>query len=862
MSKQTLGFSMTEGLMPEFIREDGKEGEIIPQMFQNYGKEYMKMLGENDYYFEQHIDFPIHKFSLVYDLGSKRGIERILISSYHYQFLDYTIGLFEFYASDKREDLFEEKNRILCYDNRFGTSIEKITNDSDLLFDVEGLTARFIAFRQLESNSVDVFSRIKNFCLYSEEYNFQKSFMFENNLAGSLISGLVPEISGDFEGEKEALTDSMVVSEESKLVIKSAELMLSSPAIKKANKLYIAGKGLENLIIDGKEIGISSSPLYKDIMLYETDEREFSEKLLIKIENAEIYSILAFAKDYEVLVDDKTIINEEFIGLGANVIPCHLFESSRMNGFYDQHMELEKRRIAAWNPQVIRMWFQIDWFVMDEKSYYERKYAFNSPKMLALYKELDAFLEAGTEIELNFGWKVGYAIQEWFSFPDVFNRKNSAPKDIDQYAIACADLLKELIIKRGYDNIKYLTFYNEANNSYTLPGGDFCVPEGINAKEYWKEMLIKTNIELKKAGLKDKIRIWAAETAGGINRFEPIEDWVDYFNKNAPEEYDFASYHIYRTSYDEAIKYAHIAKNLAGEHPICVTEFGEYTYGFKPGLDFDFERTNTSAVLGMMNGGVSAMLFWTMSGVYIDEHMLLDGPKTTIWRFPTDVRAELFPRKGGITGGTERYGELTLLTNYFPAHSKVIKTETSEKGMHASAIITPDGNYSIAVELDKIGRGERRLKIKLPSFINKKFRKHVYRLDDKIDGNMIVPPVSAEFSATDEIIDTIDSEYNLIVYTTLPPKKQVVMKELEIFMKPGETRKLEAFAIDSDEEITWSLPDCHYVIGFKGSITPDGVYTADPRHPYAITDANTKTDYVVKAELPSGEYAIAMIRVR
>ncbi len=860
--KKTLGFSMTQGLMPELIREDGCDEKMVAKMFNLYGDEYLKMLGENDYYFEQHIDLPVHKFSLVYDLSSPKVIEKILISSYHYTFLDYTIGLFELYASDDRETLFNDENKIFTYDNRNNIPVGTFTNEPNLLFDVNGLKTRFIAFRQIESNSVDMFSRIKNFCLYSDDYNFQKSFLYENDYSGSLISNLIPEIDGEFKGDAAVLTDGMLVSEDAKISINKADIKISKGKISSANKLYFVGKNLSKIVVNGESVNFEEKELYNGINVYTTNEIKLSDNVVISIEDAELYQIMAYADEYSVEVDDSKIINDDYLGIGGNVMPCHLFESSRMNGFYEQHMEIEKRRIATFNPRVVRVWFQIDWFVMDEEDYYNRRYVFNSPKMKAVLKEFDAFKASGTEIELNFGWKVGYTVQEWFSFPDVFNRKNSAPKDINQFAIACADLLKELIDVRGYDNIKYLTFYNESNNSDTLHGGDFSVPKGMDAKEYWKDMLIKANEALINVGIRDKIKIWAAETAGGINRFEPIEEWVDYLNKNAPDEYDYASYHIYRTSYDESIKYGKIAQKLAGNHKTCVGEFGEYVYGSRPGLDFDFERTNMSAVLGFMNAGVSSMLFWHLSGVFIDEHLLMDGPRTAIWRFPTDVRRDCFDIEGGINGGTLRYNELTLLTNYFPGHSKVIGTAVSGKGMHATAIITPDGNYSIAVELDKIGNSQRKLKIKLPKSINKKFRKHVYKLTDDFDGNLIIPPVSGEFDVDNEINDVIDNQYNLIVYTTLPPVKQVVMDELEIIMKPGETRQLKAHCIDCDEKITWSLPDCHYVIGFKGTITPDGLYTADPRLPYSVTDANAKTDFVVKAELPSGEYGIAMIRVR
>lgn len=857
LDKQILGFSMTKDIMPEFIRDDGLTDEMIPKWNEIRDVKYFTLPGENDYFFDMHIDITTHQFSLVYDLGYPRQIDRILIGGFSQQFADYSIGQFELYGSYDRETLFNSENKILYQDNRFTINESKPVNDVDFLYDVEGLEVRYFALKHISSNSQDMFARIKNVCLYSEAFNAQNKFIFENNLSGSLLIGATPVIEGEYEGIPTFLTNNLITDAYSKLYVKSAKITVAADKLNTCKNLSIVGKDLNNVKINGVNCIPVAKELYDDTLLYTFENVDLcDDKAVVEIETpCELEQIMAFTDTYTVSVNEEKVINNNFLGIGGNAMPNHLFESSRMAGFYEQHMELEKRRLAVLHPQVIRLWFQIDWFVMDEESYYNREYCFNSPKMRAFYKEMEAYKAADIDVELNFGWKVGYDVQSWFSFPNVFNRKNSAPKDINQYAIACADCLYELIVKRGFDNIKHLTFYNEANNSFTLGGGDFCVPPEINVKDYWIEMLTRTNEELKKAGIRDKINIWAAETAGGICRFDPIEEWVDYLNKQCPDQYEYASYHIYRTNYEEAMYYAGIAQNLAGDHPTCVTEYGEFFYGTKPGIDFDFERTNQSTIMGFMNGGVSSMMFWTLSGVHIDEHALFSGPYTNFWEFPTDTR-------GGFEGVCRRYYEHTLFTNYFPRHSKIVTAEFDQKDMHATAAITADGNYSIAVELNKVGFQNRKIDIKFPHDINMKFQKHVYRLDTEIEPNAIIPPVCGEFEVKDRLVDSVDNEYNLVVYTTIPAKKQVALEEFVIYMKPGETKQLKAYAIDSNEPITWSLPDCHYNMGFKGTITPDGLYTADTRHAYGVSDANVKTDYAVKAELPSGEYAIGFIRVR
>ncbi len=71
-----------------------------------------------------------------------------------------------------------------------------------------------------------------------------------------------------------------------------------------------------------------------------------------------------------------------------------------------------------------RVWFQIDWMELEKG-----QYDFESPEMQAFYRYLDAFKNAGTEIELNFGWKVGERVHDWFTIPGAPDPYISAPAD-------------------------------------------------------------------------------------------------------------------------------------------------------------------------------------------------------------------------------------------------------------------------------------------------------------------------------------------------------------------------------------------------------------------------------------------------
>ncbi len=857
-----FGYSMTAGIMPEAIREDGIDEPLTVRMANPiHNPDFLLILGENGFTFDNHIDIDTTAFSLVYDLKYKRKIERIYIGSFYNGETNYTIGEFELFASNERETLFNEENKILTFDNIGKQTFCAPRNNADFLFDAEDLSARFFAFRQLNSNSPDTISRIRNVCLYEDRFTYTRLFLSNNTLTGGHLEGLVPEISGEAEGCPSYLTNKIALDENNLFSFNKAEMKFS---LKKA-------AAIDNALI----VGFGNL----DFELYSNDKKlsfKFTDKSLeegrtlriIDIENSEeidsltfkfdgigtIDQILAYSSERKIKVSDE-VITEDFVGLGANVLPHHLFESSRMLGFTEAYMELEKRRINISNPAFVRLWFQIDWFVMDEDGYINRKYVFNSPKMMALYKYLDALKASNIEIELNFGWKIGYTAQSWFSFPNIFNRKNSAPRDLEHFATSCSDCLKELIINRGYDNIKYLTFYNEPNGG-TPKGWDFICPEGYDIKDYWNKMLTAVDNQLKEDGIRDLVKIWASEVAGSVDNFKTVIDWTDYFNKTSPEKYEYNCFHLYRATYDEAIKFGKLVKELSGNHPALVTEFATYGYGYLDGIDYNFEQTNISSALGFINSGLAGLAFWILSGVYIDEHFFLDDKEANFWRFPTDA-----DKAAGINASNRRFYELGLITNYMPRHSKIISTTWEDEGIQAATCKIGESDYTIAVNVRRGGIFNRNIKIELPEGSNKKFYKHVYRLDTPQDGNMVLPPVVDTIDANDLLLDTVDGDYSFVIYTTLPPVKQVVMDEIEIFMKPGETKQLSAHILDGEGKLKWSLPDCHYNIGYKGTITEDGLYTADEICYATRVEGNIKTSFAVKAETETGEYAIAMIKI-
>lgn len=518
---------------------------------------------------------------------------------------------------------------------------------------------------------------------------------------------------------------------------------------------------------------------------------------------------------HAVTINAAEVVQEDFLGVGVNLIPVSFMEGTAQYGYNEAHWEMDRKRINIMQPKIARVWFQTDW--MEQQ---KGVYNWNSEKMQIFYKYLDALQKAGTEVELNFGWKVGTEIQSWFSFPDV-DKRISAPADLDAFANAASAALDHLIHGKGYSNIKYLTFYNEPNGNW-----DFESPG--DQREYYAEMVRKVSGQLTEDNLRQLVDIWGPEESGS-------PAWTQYMQQHADDYFDAYTFHVYGQSYEGLTGSIADRVNVAGGKPVIMTEFGfaEDKSNWEAGL--------AGSVIKAANKGIKGALIWQLNGVWLPNPYV--GSDTngnyTLW--------------DSLVLGTEpyrRYYEASLLTRYIPANSKVIASNTDSGELRSAVFKTDDGNYTIVLET-KAGT-EKEITFNFSeNLTGKTFHKHVYRADVELEGNAIIPPASGSFSPGVSFTDSdINAEHNVIVYTTLPSQTQVEINPLEPTVTAGQSQQLNATVIDNTGGVTWS------VIGSNnGSVSSQGVYTAPLL-------AEEKLVAVKAASIHDPDsYGIALIRV-
>jgi hypothetical protein len=513
------------------------------------------------------------------------------------------------------------------------------------------------------------------------------------------------------------------------------------------------------------------------------------------------------------------VLHSDFLGIGINVIPVSLMANNKRQGYNEAHWEMDKKRILMMKPKVARVWFQVDWMEP-----VKGLYTWESAEMLAFYEYMDVLKSAGTEVQLNFGWKVGRDIQEWFSIPGTEGRI-SAPRDLDAFAAACSALLYELIIQRGYKNIEYLSFYNEPNGhwDYDAPGDQML---------YYSEMLKRVCDRLTADGRRDWVRIWGPE--------EVDDSWTHYMKDHADDFIDEYTFHIYGDSYEQFSSQIASRRNYVEPKRVGMTEFG-WSGDEESGWNSGF----ANYVIKAANEGIHSALVWQLNGVWCedpDENVNTNGVYT-LW---DSLVLGLEPKKS--------YYAASLLARYIPSHSSVVLSETNSDQVRVAAFVSECGrDRTVLVECNE---GEAKdLSIDFlgkPS--NKKWYKHAYDPHVTLEGNAIIPTSEWIGEPSASLADSsIDEGYQFILYTTIEPQTQVEISPVQGEVFSGETLQFKANILNNKGGAVWSVvgePEKY------GKITDQGVYTA----PSVEQDLIVAVRAVSLADPES--YGVALLHVR
>lgn len=782
---KNFGFNMLSGKKSKIIDFDTGIAPLLKRSLKVDPEAFSGCTSEN---VDEHIDILCAKADVICDLGSVTDVDNIVIRSFFGSSVNYTIGEFMLYAADTENELFNEEN-MLAHECGINDWHKGERNNADWVYDIVG-AFRYLGIRILKANGTDDVIRLGHVGVYSNTYTEGRKYIsefFPNNLLEAK--------------EPLCVTDGSIYNRDFAYEISGEHTFnfeLEEP--KKSLKLWtvVYGEISANAGEGFIEESIFDINYGRKAYVFTAADDKAIDKLALTFKGIGfVEQIGAYAGNTSVNVDFADVIIDDFIGVGADVIPTALMPESLESGYNEVYWELEKCRIEKVKPHVVRVWFQLDWLVSEYEKYKNCDLDFESEKMHAFYKYLDIFKAVGTEVELNFGWKIAEPAQSWFSFENVMNRNASAPKELEPFAEACGKLMYELIKSRGYSNIKYLTFFNESNvaeSDSQFWRYDFAVPDEIIAREYYSDMLKLSKQSLLKYGL-DDLEIW------GFELTEKFDVWAECAKERCGDIVDRFTFHRYlvESSDDEESLQttAGLFKSAAyyTDKPVIMTECGQVYYP----ETYSFNMNHIQLFCDATNSGVAGIFIWCLGSVHLTQ------PSNFMMRNGIDMWDALQCR-GGIENVRGSYYELAMLSRYIPNHCKALKTvvEENKSGYRACAFKTDDGNITVVLEADK-GFSGRCVNINFEQSINRKLYKHIYKRPCLRNGNAIIPPVAETLFAKSNINDVIDGDYQCVVYTTLEPIPQIAVCNNEIKLLPGEKNRLSAMIIDGEGGIDWKI---------------------------------------------------------
>lgn len=599
----------------------------------------------------------------------------------------------------------------------------------------------------------------------------------------------------------------------------------------------------------------------------------------------------------KIRIESKNVVNSNYGGMGGNLWTACLSDEGVENlKMTEAYFEVNAQRINKVKPKLMRIMIMPQYIVdySDGKNGCENWingiYDFNTSYMHNFWRYCEAFKKAGTKIELNMGGATSTDILDWFGMgiSDTFGGTRSGPENLDAFALAAVSLLKECH-RRGYgDTVTFLNFYNESCHANFGCFGD--------KRVFWCKMLELVHKELVKQGLRDKVTVIGADadTHNTLGYDILHKEWLDYIYENAFKKgyCDTLSAHLYfkdlpavqegglyRVSDTEkycnrAVKaYPDMKRNL------MITEFGRLNHKDAPGVeggDGNFDRSLAGQVITQANEGISYSAFWFFCGSYIPTPICnFQCGGLQLWETPA-FREERGGRRLDINAVNSTFGEAGLLMRYINIGSKAVKSCSDSKDFRVGTFLDGE-DTTVVVEINR-AEADRDFEIDLDGRTNKTYYKHIYTFpkddnmvgkeaDSQFDGNAILPVGEKVDVCGGKIKDSVGNGHYLILYTTLPDAKQLVLNSVEVELHKGESFKFEIKDIIGSEnaKIKYSVMPDGKTGAVYGEISEGGTYTAPENaksgDTVAIMVAIDDGKKTVSERYNAEDFAVAIVRI-
>ncbi|MBQ8550683.1 MAG: hypothetical protein IJ426_05015 [Clostridia bacterium] len=209
--------------------------------------------------------------------------------------------------------------------------------------------------------------------------------------------------------------------------------------------------------------------------------------------------------------DMNSPVQENYLGLGAIYHPFAGMPDDAGRVYTEEQCEMEAARAAYIRVKVVRGYYS--WYAWDKDT---NTWDWDNERMTVVYKWLERMKKAGITVVLNTGWwNIGDLMGNYHAGPCPFYVEGDWDKTIQNYADWVSANVEEIIIKRGFTNVKYFALFTEPNE---CPLREFPNEEvRKNYRESWYKSAKAVHDTLVRNGLRDKIKLLGPQE-GQANR--------------------------------------------------------------------------------------------------------------------------------------------------------------------------------------------------------------------------------------------------------------------------------------------------------------------------------------------------------
>lgn len=649
-------------------------------------------------------------FTVTYKILSDAPIDKLLVSTYNTGSTNFGYGRYEVYLSEQKETLYNAENYIAEYDRRDVWNPKELYKGTAQIFSLAPpRKANYFGIKFTHGSIIDTVVRLDLAGVFSKEAAHTQERL--RDFGADLTECAATVFDKDF--VTYTFTDLLTID---------------SMAV-----------NAKDAVVEISEDGETFSPIVltlKSKDSYYLHTAPFKAKA---IRSAFGTVLGAFSTVTQIVIDKNTVVTDDFVGAGTNLIPTQLMsESTEKFGYSPDFIKTEFEAIRSLDPKVVRVWFQNDWFQLGPD-----EYDFESEKMQQFYGYMEIFRELGTEIELDFSFAVGRKLHSWFTIPEIPDQGRSAPRDTKQFARSVAACLEYLCDTKGF-NVKYLTVSNEPENK------NFSVTPDNNMadkKKYYAQTLRDIDAVLKAKGIRERFEIWGPEDSScAVDR-----DWLGDMYNYADDVIDCYTKHCYFSTNDEILNnnFPFYFKSTNNGR-VGLTEFGCHLPVYR--------KSTVGNFISAANAGASVALHWCLTNsVLTDPFSSPFDEDICLYRNDDFKNEELY-----IEAICGEYGPAM---KYVPAHSRVLKTSTSNIGDARAATFEKDGDITIVVETNMSGC--RDLKIDISHLTDKPIYKIAYNIGEQKRPTTIMATPKKIETVDGCIIEKLETNHMVYYYTTI-----------------------------------------------------------------------------------------------